>query len=199
MIFNTNTALSIEKKDVNFLEAGIHENATFVGIKKERSINGNLFIEFEFEKDGQKMTHTEWEINKFADESEDDLNKRANIQLNRILQIMLVWFDKSQLQFEASDYDGLASWIVTLMETVDKTKKLRLKVVYGKTGFTSLPKSSTYTFIESMEVPLEKSAIRKLKGDLFERATTGDVETQTKSAESVFATKVTAPSENMPF
>jgi hypothetical protein len=199
MIFNTNNALSIEKKDVNFLEAGIHENATFVGIKKERSANGNLFIEFEFEKDGQKLTNTEWEPNRFPEESDKDLDTRANIQLSRILQIMQVWYDKSQLGFEASDYEGITNWIVTLMSTVDKTKKLRIKVVYGKTGYTSLPKSSTYTFIESMEVSADKSAIRQLKGDLFERPTTGDVETQTKSAESVFAPKAEPAATDMPF
>jgi hypothetical protein len=195
MIFNTSNALSIDKKDVAFLEGGIHENVSFVGVRKEKSVNGNLFIEFEFSKDGSKVTHTEYEPKQFSDQTAEAFQEKANKQIWRLLHIMSPWFTKEQLSnFEASDFDGIYTWVATMMNTADKSKLLRIKVNYGDTGYTSLPKYTGYTFIEAMDITADKSKIKKLGIDQFDRPELGDKEKPAASSATVFgSTPITAP------
>jgi hypothetical protein len=193
MIFSTQNAFGVEKKDVAYLDGGIHEDALFVGVRKEKSTNGNLFIEFEFSKEGSKLTHTEWEPNKNEGQSDEDFNSKANNQVARILQIMGVFYSKEELQnFTFETFDTLYSWVKSLMDVVDKTKKLRIKAVYGQSGFTSLPKYAKYTFIESMDIPKDKSKIKELAIDTFKRPQLGDTEVNSQSSANVFGAKVEA-------
>lgn len=186
MIFNTETAFNIQKKDVKFLDAGIHDNVSLEKVRHDKSPNGNLFLEFTFSKDGATMTHTEYEPTKFQDQSDEDFNAKVNKQVARILQIMEAFYDRAQLSFSADSFTSFASWVSTLMNSVDKSKKVRLKVVFGNNGYTTLPKYSVYTFIEPMSVDPSKSKIKKLGIDNFERPEAGDVEPETQTAESVF-------------
>ena len=77
MIFNTNTAFNIQKKDVKFLDAGIHEDVSLEKVRHDRSPNGNMFIEFTFAKDGTFMTHTEYEPTKFQDQTDAEFEKKS--------------------------------------------------------------------------------------------------------------------------
>ena len=43
MIFSTDSAFKIETKDVSYLEGGIHEDVSLVGVRQERSANGSGF------------------------------------------------------------------------------------------------------------------------------------------------------------
>jgi hypothetical protein len=187
MIFNTNTAFNIGKKDVKFLDAGIHENVSFERIRHEKSTNGNLFLEFTFSKDGATMTHTEYEPNRFPDQTEEAFNEKINTQVARILQILEAFYDRSQLSFQADSFTSFASWVATLMNSVDKTKKVRLKVVYGSSGFTTLPRYAVYTFIEPMTVTEANSKIKKLGIDTFTRPENGDKEAEAPKASSTFS------------
>jgi hypothetical protein len=186
MIFSTKTAAEITKNDVAFLDAGIHENVALVNVRKDKSTNGNSYIEFEFNKDGYKLTHTEWEPTKYGDQSDDEFNEKINKQVARILQIMSVFFTKEQLSFEADSFDAFSSWVIALMGSADKTKLVRIKVVYGRTGYTSLPQYAKYTFIESMDITADKSKIKELSIDLFKRPDIGDKEAATQTAATVF-------------
>ena len=56
-----------------------------------------------------------------------------------------------------------------MFATADKTKKIRIKVVYNKSGYTTLPNYAQYTFVESMDIPTDKSKIRILSIDTMER------------------------------
>jgi hypothetical protein len=188
MIFNTNSAFNVEKKDVSFLGAGIHENVEFAGIRNEKSTNGNMFIEFKFIKDGATLTQTEYEPTKFNDQTDAEFEDKANKQVARILQIMSPWYTKEQLSnFTADSFAVFAKWVTDLMSAADKSILVRLKVVYGQNGYTSLPKYSVYTFIEPMSV--EKSKIAELKIDQFTRPVIGDKEEHAKSSADVFAPK----------
>lgn len=202
MIFNTNNAFQLEKKDVSFLGAGIHENVEFAGVRNEKSANGNSFIEFKFIKDGAALTQTEYEPTKFGDQTDAEFESKANKQVARILQILSPWYSKEQLSnFTADSFEVFAKWVADLMNAVDKTKLVRLKVVYGQNGYTSLPKYAFYTFIEPMTIPTESSKISKLNIDSFERPIIGDKEQATKSSAEVFtAPAVAKPVNNdLPF
>ena len=202
MIFNTNAAFDIEKKDVKFLDAGIHENVSLEKVRSDKSPNnGNQFIEFTFSKDGATMTHTEYEPQKYSDQSEEDFNAKVNKQVARILQIMEAFYDRSKLSFTADSFSAFSAWVSALMNNADKSNKVRLKVVYGPTGYTTLPKYAVYTFIEPMTVSAQNSKIKKLGIDSFVRPeTVADREEPTKASSEVFS-QVTAPvvSGEMPF
>jgi len=201
MIFSTQNAYNVEKKDIAFLEGGIHENISFVNVRKERSTGGNLFLEFEFVKNGAKLTHTEWEPNKRTEDTDDEFATKANNQVARILQIMGAFYEKETLQnYTFSEFDELYSWVKSLMDAVDKAKLLRVKVIYGATGYTSLPKYAKYTFIESMDIPADKSKIKPLNIDVFTRPEIGDKEVPTDSATTTFGTPVVAAkASTLPF
>jgi len=202
MIFNTDKAFDLEKKDVSFLGADIHEDVDFSGIRNEKATNGNMFIEFKFIKDGAVLTHTEYEPTKFNDQTDAEFEAKTNKQVARILQVMSPWYTKEQLSnFTADSFEVFAKWVVDLMNAVDKSQKVRLKVVYGQNGYTSLPKYAFYTFIESMNIPKEKSKIAKLGIDLFERPAIGDKEQTSQSSAEVFAPQSAAPVVNndLPF
>lgn len=189
MKFSTSDAFSIEKKDVAFLEAGIHENVLMSGVRKEKSQNGNLFIEFAFIKDGKKLTHTEFEPSKGPNQSDEEFNSKINNQVARVLQIMSVFYPKDVLSgFEGDSFDQFANWVKSLLDAADKTKLLRIKAVYSNNGYVGLPKYSAYTFIESMDITEDKSKIAKLGIDIFDRPNIGDKEQETKSASSTFGT-----------
>jgi len=193
MIFSTQNAFDVEKKDIAFLEGGIHENVNFVNVRKERSTGGNLFLEFEFAKNGAKLTHTEWEPNKRSEDTDEQFATKANNQVARILQVMGCFYEKEALQnYTFSEFDELYSWVKSLMDAVDKNKLLRVKVIYGETGYTSLPKYAKYTFIESMDIPADKSKIKKLGIDVFDRPEIGDKETSTATAANIFGGGATA-------
>lgn len=191
MIFSTSSAFDIQKKDVKFLDAGIHENVSLEKVRHDKSPNGNEFIEFTFSKDGAVMTHTEYAPQKYSDQSDTDFNNKVNKQVARILQIMEVFVDRSKLAFTADTFGTFADWVVLVMSNIDKELKVRIKAVYGNTGYTSLPKYAVYTFIEPMTVSSESSKIKRLGIDTFVRpetaAPTPDKEEPTANASSTFS------------
>lgn len=201
MVFNTSSAFDIQKKDVKFLDAGIHENVSLERVRHDKSPNGNEFIEFTFSKDGASMTHTEYAPQKYSDQTEEEFNSKVNKQVSRILQIMEVFYDRSKLSFQADTFSTFAGWVVALMNGADKSQKVRLKVVYSNTGYTTLPKYAVYTFIESMSVSSEKSKIKKLGIDSFIRpaAADADSEEQVTEAAAVFSVKKEDDGGEMPF
>ena len=86
MGFSTNSAQQITKKDVSFMEVGIHENITWTNVIKNTSTNGSVFLEFTFtDSTGSNLKHTEFEPNKTA----EDYNTRVLKQMSRILQILI--------------------------------------------------------------------------------------------------------------
>ena len=63
MIYSTELAskVTVSGNNSKYLEAGIHENVKFTGVRAAVSHTGRNFIEFRFEKDGKELLHTEWE------------------------------------------------------------------------------------------------------------------------------------------
>lgn len=178
MIYSTELANRIQESKNKYLEAGIHDNVKFVSARVDKSINGNIFIEFKFEKDEQTMTHTEWESTKKPMESEEDFQNRANRQVKRILQILSCFYPKEALVFAGSSFSEFANWVVNLLNAANKDILLRVKIVYNNKGYTTLPNYCKFTFIEPMNLPEgQVSKITELNIDVFVRPITADKET----------------------
>lgn len=178
MIYSTELANQIQESKNKYLEAGIHDNVKFVSARVDKSINGNIFIEFKFEKDEQTMTHTEWESTKKPMESEEDFQNRANRQVKRILQILSCFYPKEALVFAGSPFSEFANWVVNLLNAANKDILLRVKIVYNNKGYTTLPNYCKFTFIEPMNLPEgQVSKITELNIDVFVRPITADKET----------------------
>jgi hypothetical protein len=178
MIYSTELANQIQESKNKYLEAGIHDNVKFVSARVDKSINGNIFTEFKFEKDEQTMTHTEWESTKKPMESEEDFQNRANRQVKRILQILSCFYPKEALVFAGSSFSEFANWVVNLLNAANKDILLRVKIVYNNKGYTTLPNYCKFTFIEPMNLPEgQVSKITELNIDVFVRPITADKET----------------------
>lgn len=178
MIYSTELANQIQESKNKYLEAGIHDNVKFVNARVDKSINGNIFIEFKFEKDEQTMTHTEWESTKKSMESEEDFQNRANRQVKRILQILSCFYPKEALVFAGSSFSEFANWVVNLLNAANKDILLRVKIVYNNKGYTTLPNYCKFTFIEPMNLPEgQVSKITELNIDVFVCPITADKET----------------------
>lgn len=178
MIYSTELANQIQESKNKYLEAGIHDNVKFVSARVDKSINGNIFTEFKFEKDEQTMTHTEWESTKKPMESEEDFQNRANRQVKRILQILSCFYPKEALVFAGSSFSEFANWAVNLLNAANKDILLRVKIVYNNKGYTTLPNYCKFTFIEPMNLPEgQVSKIIELNIDVFVRPITADKET----------------------
>jgi hypothetical protein len=178
MIYSTELANQIQESKNKYLEAGIHDNVKFVSARVDKSINGNIFTEFKFEKDEQTMTHTEWEPTKKPMESEEDFQNRANRQVKRILQILSCFYPKEALVFAGSSFSEFANWVVNLLNAANKDILLRVKIVYNNKGYTTLPNYCKFTFIEPMNLPEgQVSKITELNIDVFVRPITADKET----------------------
>lgn len=188
-------AAAIEKNDINYLPAGIHENVVLEYAKFETSPNGNKFIEFCFSKNGQIIKHTEWEPTKgMYVTTDEDLQKKIDNQFSRILQILVCFYKDEELEFEGETFTDFAKWVAEKLEAVDKSKKLRVKVVYNKNGYTTLPPYSKYTFIEPMELPEgEASKITELSIDTFVKPVVADKE---QKVNNPFANQQPSMSQN---
>ena len=160
-----------EARATNFLDVGIHEDVELVGVEYKVSPEGNNeFIVFHFEKDGKKLSHTEW---KPRDVDPDKLeNKQAN-QIKRIKHIVTKYISEDVFVFEAADFKGFCDSTITLLGTSYVGKQVRLKVVYSFNNYTSLP--NYVPFIEKMDTPVEKTKLEILSIDKMTK-TQADVE-----------------------
>ena len=74
------------------------------------------------------------------------------------------------------------------MNNADKSKLLRVKVVYNDKGYTTLPSYAKYTFVEPMVLPEgQTSAITELRIDNFAKPIVADVETPVASIGSTMS------------
>ena len=168
-MFSTKLANEIEKEDVAFLEAGIHEDVKFTSVRVDKGIKGTYFIELTFEKDGRKLVHTEWEPTMGPRTTEEMLKNKQTNQVHRMLDILKCFYDKSIPQFEGETFKSFADWVKMMLDNADKSKLLRIKVVYNDKRYTTLPNYTKYTWIEPMSIPTNESKISKLSIDKFVR------------------------------
>ena len=135
-----------------------------------------MFLEIIFEKDGATLTQTEWKPTKFGNMTEEDLQKKEDTQFSRMMQILLCFYKDEELIFNATSFADWAAEIADYLNKADKSKLLRVKIVYNNKGYTTLPTYAKYTFIEPMSVSKEDSAIVELGIDKFTRPVIADKE-----------------------
>lgn len=179
MIYSSQRAQAIQKKDVAYLGAGIHDNVVLDSVRVDKSINGNNFIEFKFiAKDGKFMTHTEWEPSKTPTMTDEDLQNKCDNQFSRIDQILECYYPNPEDRtFNGESFRDFINWVAEMLNKADKSKLLRIKAIYNNNGYVTLPKYAKYRFIEPMSVVEEgKSVIVQLGIDKFEKPIIADTE-----------------------
>lgn len=177
-MYSKERAVAIAKNDIRFIPVGINENVTLKSAKLDKSPNGNPYLEIVFEKDGATLSQTEWKPTKFDNMTEEDLQKKEDTQFSRMMQILLCYYTNDQLVFNGSSFEDFAKEVVNYLNNADKTKLLKVKVVYNDKGYTTLPSYAKYTFIEPMSLEADKkSAIVELSIDKFTKPVVADKET----------------------
>ena len=179
MGYSKKAAQEVSDFKSKYMPAGINENVTLDKVEVKVSPNGNKMFDITFvNEQGQTAVHTEWEP-KMAPWMKDksDLERNQARQYKKMLQILLCFYTDEQINFEGNDFMGFANYIAMMLNAADKTKKLRLKLVYNKDGYTTLPTTVDEAFIESMELgDGESYKVQITAKDVIVRPVTADKE-----------------------
>lgn len=152
--YTVNKTIDSEGRKLNFIEPGIHEDVILVSIEYKISPNNNAFLVFTFEKDGKRLTHTEYEP---KDKDGMILEEKKLNQIIRLKHIATKFITAEEFEIEANDFESFCQAILKKLKGKFEGKKMRVKVVLSNKNFTTLPKY--VPFIESMDVPKEKSRL----------------------------------------
>lgn len=179
MGYSKKAAQEVSDFKSKYMPAGINENVTLDKVEVKVSPNGNKMFDITFvNEQGQIAVHTEWEP-KMAHWMKDksDLERNQARQFKKMLQILLCFYKDEQINFEGEDFMSFANYIATMLNAADKTKKLRLKLVYNKEGYTTLPTAVDDAFIEPMELgDGESYKVQITAKDVIVRPVTADKE-----------------------
>jgi len=199
-MYSTKTATTNNQEFTSsYMPVGINENVTLKEVNVNKTPQGRDFLEIIFENEqGQIATMTEWKNEKnMWIKTDEDLQRRDDAQFGRILQII----DCLGLrpEFEGSSFVEMINWVKGILDqykSIDN-KKLRLKVVYDKKGFTKV--STLGTFVEPMSVT--ESQIKLWKNDLLERPIVADAEPAADplAGNSVPVTETQTGADDLPF
>lgn len=198
-MYSTSTAVT-NNNDSNgsYMPAGVNENVYLKSVEAKKSPNGHDFLEIIFEdSEGKTATMTEWRNEKSMwVKTDEDLQRRDNLQFGRIMQIINCYFPKIEGEFNT--FKEMIDWVQATLSPMVATKKtLRLKVVYDKNNYTQVSKNGI--FVEPMDKA--ETEIKKFSRDSFERQVVADVEKSTDplaSAENADSTQVSG-SDDLPF
>jgi hypothetical protein len=158
------------------MPVGINENVFLKSVEAKKSPNGHDFLEVVFEdNEGKTATMTEWKNEKSMwVKTDEDLQRRDNLQFGRIMQIINCYFPKIEGEFNT--FKEMIDWVQATLSPMVATKKaLRLKVVYDKNNYTQVSKNGI--FVEPMDKA--ETEIKKFSRDSFERQVVADVEKST--------------------
>lgn len=174
-MYNTNTAITNNDEFVSsYMPAGINENVFLKSVEAKKSPTGKDFLEITFENnEGQTAQMSEWKNEKSMwIKTDEDLQRRDNMQFGRIMQIINCYFPKIEGEFNT--FKEMIDWVQSTLTPMVATKKaLRLKVVYDKNNYTQVSKNGI--FVEPMDKA--ETEIKKFARDNFERQVVADVET----------------------
>nr|DAJ18119.1 MAG TPA: hypothetical protein [Podoviridae sp. ctY3D12] len=199
-MYSKERAQQIVKNDVKFIPAGIHENVTLKSARAAESPTGLKFLEIVFEKNGATLTQTEWKPTKFEGMDDSALQKKEDTQFSRMMQILLCWYSDEQLVFNGTSFEEFSQEVVNYLNNADKSKKLRVKIVYNDKGYTTLPSYARYTFIEPMVLPEgQTSSITELRIDNFTKPVVADTETPVANLTSISTSSDNADPNGLPF
>ena len=197
-MYNTKTAIvNNEEFNSNYMPVGINNDVMLKSVAVEKSPQGKDFLRVTFENGaGQTAEFTEWKNEKnMWIKTDEDLQNRDNIQFGRILQLINSFTTAPDV--ELNSFTDMINWVkATLDPFIPTNKKLRLKVIYDKKGYTQVSKYGTY--VEPMDV--KDSQIKLFKNDLLERPVKADEEKPADPlAINVDSTPVTEKTDDLPF
>ena len=174
-MYNTKTATTNnEEFSSNYMPVGINENVMLKEVNCNKTPQGKDFLEIVFENEqGQTATMTEWKNEKGQYiKSNEDLQRADNTQFGRICQILDCFYPQRP-DAELSTFKEMIDWTKQMLDTMIATKKkLRLKVIYDKKGYTKVSKLGI--FVEDMSIT--DSQIKLFKNDLMEKPVVADKE-----------------------
>ena len=150
--YSKERAQKIAKNDIKYIPAGIQDNVALKSARVTTSPQGNPFLEIVFEKDGATLTQTEWKPTKFGNMTDEDLQNKEDTQFSRMMQILTCFYTEDELVFNGTNFTDWANEVADYLNKADKTKLLRLKVVYNNKGYTTLPSYAKYTFAEPTNI-----------------------------------------------
>lgn len=157
-MYSTKKAKEYNQVVSKFLSSGIHEDVVLESVRYGLSPNqGSKFIEIVYSKNGQTVAKTEWEPKRWGNQDEQEFeNKNLNF-IGRLQQILECFYDVNdpKLDCECETFEQLANWFIQLIDNRDKSKLLKLKVVYNKDGYACTPDYSKYSWIEPMDATEE--------------------------------------------
>lgn len=198
-MYSTSTAVTNNNEsNSSYMPVGINENVFLKSVEAKKSPNGHDFLEIIFEdSEGKTATMTEWKNEKSMwVKTDEDLQRRDNLQFGRIMQVINCYFPKIEGEFNT--FKEMIDWVQTTLSPMVVTKKaLRLKVVYDKNNYTQVSKNGI--FVEPMDK--EETEIKKFSRDSFERQVVADVEKSTDplaSATNADSTQASG-SDDLPF
>lgn len=173
-MYNTKTAtINNEEFNSNYIPVGINDNITLKKVSVEKSPQGKDFLRVTFENEaGQTAEFTEWKNEKnMWVKTDADLQNKDDQQFGRIIQLINCFTTTPDV--EINSFDEMIKWVKGILDPFIKDKKkLRLKVIYNKNGYTQVSKYGTY--VEPMDVT--ESQIKLFKNDLLERPVKADAE-----------------------
>lgn len=173
-MYNTkNTITSNEEFVSSYMPAGINENVTLKSVDVKLSPTQKYFLEIIFEdSEGKTATMTEWKNEKnMWVKTDEDLQRRDNIQFGRIMQIINCFYP--EIEGEFNTFKEMIDWVKNILTPMIETKKkLRLKVIYNSRNYTEVSKNGI--FVEIMDK--NPSEIKKFAKDNFERQIVADAE-----------------------
>lgn len=198
-MYSTSTAVTNNNEsNGSYMPVGINENVFLKSVEAKKSPNGHDFLEIIFEdSEGKTASMTEWKNEKSMwVKTDEDLQRRDNLQFGRIMQIINCYFLKIEGEFNT--FKEMIDWVQATLSPMVATKKaLRLKVVYDKNNYTQVSKNGI--FVEPMDKA--ETEIKKFSRDSFERQVVADVEKSTDplaSATNADSTQASG-SDDLPF
>ena len=141
--------LELETQSANtsiFLTPGIHENVKLVDIVIKPTSTGTDVLETRFDKDGKKLTYTEW-----LDETRtDDVKKKIMMSILQMLNAIVPRTILDTMVITDSLHD-FAEKAILVINGFKSTVNLRLKAVYVKDKVT-VPLHTKFPWIENMDI-----------------------------------------------
>jgi len=191
-----------------YMGPGIHENVEMTRVEYAKTEKGSEYLAFYFMNEKQEqLSHTEWKIkmNKPLEEMEEGLVKFytniTNEQVSRIDRIVTTFIPKETFQgVEADTFEDFANKTIAVLGDHYKGIKIRIKVVYDKRNYTSLPPYTNYRWIETMAISREKSEIEILGKDKMAKDIPAKLE-GANDVSNIIEQKATSSSvnESLPF
>jgi hypothetical protein len=206
-----NVTEDLQKKNVSnrYMDVGINESVELTSVEYKQT-DKTEFIAFYFEnEDKAKLSHTEWKVRQSVPLAQMDPEAAAlylrlvNDQIRRINAIVTTFISEESFRKVKGDtFEEFSKATITALGDSYKGIKVRIKVVYDKRNFTSLPKYTNYTWIERMTVPKEESEIKIFSSDRLTKVMPKKIEGADEEVKNILneiPEKVTNPEDELPW